>query len=46
MVHTKPNYTVNTERLWPLFNDNKHKEGLAKGHWLAIKHLLRKEGLL
>jgi len=35
---------VKTDRLYLLFSENKYKVGLAKGHWLAIKHLLRNEG--
>jgi len=44
MLHQESNCIVKTDRLYPLFSENKHKEGLAKGHWLAIKHLLRHEG--
>lgn len=44
LLHQESNCLIKTDRLWPLFQDNKYKEGLAKGHWLAIKHLLRIEG--
>lgn len=44
LLHQEPNCIVKTDRLYPLFEANKFKEGLAKGHWLGIKHLLRTEG--
>lgn len=44
MLHQESNCIIKTDRLFPLFSENRHKEGLAKGHWLAIKHLLRQEG--
>lgn len=43
-MHEKSNCVVNSDRLWPLFEENLYSEGLAKGHWLAINHLLRTEG--
>lgn len=44
LLYEKPNCVINTDRLFPLRNHNKYKQGLGKGHWLAIKHLLRTEG--
>jgi hypothetical protein len=44
MLHEKPNCVINTDRLFPLFKKNKYNEGFGKGHWLAVKHLLRSEG--
>ena len=44
MLHAEPNCIVKTDRLFPIKDANKYQEGLGKGHWLAIKHLLREEG--
>jgi hypothetical protein len=46
ILHLEPNCMLKTDRLWPLRDKNTHGEGLGKGHWLAIKHLLRTEGIL
>ena len=44
LLHQEPNCVVKTDRLFPIKDANKYREGLGKGHWLAIRHLLREEG--
>ena len=38
----KPNTLINTNALYPLYRYNPMRQGLGKGHYLALKYLLLK----
>ena len=40
-----PTEVINTQALYPLYRYNPMRQGLGKGHYLALKYLLRKNGM-
>ena len=45
-TYEKPNCKINSQALFPLYRFNPKKQGLGKGHYLAMRYLLKENGLL